>query len=292
MNFVEEFLEAVINFLVAAANELSNLFVETVRRTIRAIRSIWIIGLFFTALVLGSFCFLGMCLADHHWVIRATGGLLLVFTLMTLLAAFLRVRSATHGSQKKQEMGIPLVLVNILFLIGNYAAWAEHPLTPINYLGLADSHVSHASKPPLPAQQAIQDSGRGAKPEPARINVASLNSTHPKTTTVEESTRPTELPNCTAHATADYMPVMVLAKVQSARPANSGDTGGEVELKGKVDRYGRTRDLMVSNSTLPPEFGDEAIRAVNQWVFNPAQSGGEPTPCELKITVEFQADKQ
>jgi TonB family protein len=63
---------------------------------------------------------------------------------------------------------------------------------------------------------------------------------------------------------------------------------GEVQVAGTVDREGKIHDLAVSSSSLAPEFGEEAIRAVSQWRFTPALWNGEPTDCKLKVTVAFE----
>lgn len=291
MNFVEKFLEDIVNFLVSAANELSHLFIETVRRTLRAIRSLSIIALFFTALILCLSCSLGMCFAGHMWVVRVTGWVLLVLTLLTLWAAFLRVRSAPPNAQHKHAMGIPLLLVNLILVMGNYFAWAEHPFSsPINYLGLADSGVSQPIKRPPVIQLSQHGSAPKKQEQVAQASPVFLKAAgDPKTTNIEERDQPADLPSCGDPATADYAPVRRLKKVEPVRPANSGEVGGTVELQGKIDTYGRIRDLVVSSSILPPEFGEEALRAVNQWQYEPALLQGKPTTCAATITVDFQA---
>jgi TonB family protein len=305
MNFVENFIESSLKLLELIANaieqgvstfvsrlqkiarELVIFFVRMVRWAIKAIHSLWIIFMFFTAMALAVSCFMEMAFADY-WLVSGVGWILFVFTLLLLVAALLRMFSPSQERQQKYQMGLPLLLVNIVFLVVIFLTLAYRPLrSPLLLWMNATAKSKHPQSNLLSSAPTLQSAVTAVKKEARAVPVNHIAPAQAPTPVPGEP-QPAGTPSCTAPVSFTYTPIKVLAKVQPSRPPGVGDAGGEVELRGKVDREGKVRDLAVAKSLLVREFDEEAIRAVNQWQFAPALWNGAPTDCRLKVSVEFQ----
>jgi TonB family protein len=292
-NAIEQGVSAFVSRLQRIAHELTRFFVRMVKWAAQAIHSLWIIVLFFTAMSLALCCFMEMGYADY-WLISWSGWALFVLTILLLVAALLRMASPSqYDTQKKQHMGIPLLLVNIAFLATIFVTLSSRPLrSPVLSWMNATGKSEQSRSGLLAAASTPQQQGTVlVKRKKARItptNPAVPPTAVPHTTPVPKKSQPAELLSCTAATSANYTPVRVLEKVNASRPPGGGDAVGEVEVSGTVDREGTVHGLGVSRSALVPEFGDEAVRAVGKWRFAPALWNGAPTDCRLKVIVAFE----
>jgi protein TonB len=63
---------------------------------------------------------------------------------------------------------------------------------------------------------------------------------------------------------------------------------GWVELQFVIGADGRVRDVSVSQSSPPRVFDREAVRAMQQWTFEPALRDGQPVESRARRRIEFQ----
>lgn len=292
-NAIEEGVSAFVSRLQRIAHELARFFVRMVKWAAKAIHSLWIIVLFFTAMSLALCCFMEMGYADY-WLISWSGWALFVLTILLLVAALLRMASPSqYDTQKKHHMGIPLLLLNIAFLATIFVTLSSRPLRSpaLSWMNVTGNSGQSRSGLLAAASTPQQQGAVSVKRKNSRItptNPTVSTSAVPHTTPVPEKPRPAGLLSCTAATSANYTPVRVVEKVNASRPPGGGDAVGEVEVSGTVDREGTVHGLGVSRSALVPEFGDEAVRAVERWRFAPALWNGTPTDCRLKVTVTFE----
>jgi protein TonB len=85
-----------------------------------------------------------------------------------------------------------------------------------------------------------------------------------------------------------------IKRVDPAYPKKAMDAKitGEVVLDVLVQPDGRTGDIKIVKS-LDTKYGldDEAVKAVQQWVFVPGKKDGTPVAVQVQITVEFLLKK-
>ncbi len=62
---------------------------------------------------------------------------------------------------------------------------------------------------------------------------------------------------------------------------------GTVYILFIVDRNGRTRDLKVQQSS-HPSFNNPALKAVEQWKFEPGQRRGKPVRFRMRVPITFK----
>jgi protein TonB len=63
---------------------------------------------------------------------------------------------------------------------------------------------------------------------------------------------------------------------------------GWVELQFVIGADGRVRDVAVAQSSPPRVFDREAVRAMQQWTFEPALRDGQPVESRARRRIEFQ----
>jgi protein TonB len=63
---------------------------------------------------------------------------------------------------------------------------------------------------------------------------------------------------------------------------------GWVELQFVIGADGRVRDVEVSQASPPRVFDREAVRAMQQWTFEPALRDGQPVESRARRRIEFQ----
>ncbi|HEY1309493.1 MAG TPA: energy transducer TonB, partial [Pseudolabrys sp.] len=90
-----------------------------------------------------------------------------------------------------------------------------------------------------------------------------------------------------------FTPAVPISKPQPVYPAR--DTGGmDVYTKAQVDvRFTIGTDGSVKNANIerligPPEFGDNALAAVNQYKYQPATEDGHPVEQNRRMRFNFQ----
>ena len=65
---------------------------------------------------------------------------------------------------------------------------------------------------------------------------------------------------------------------------------GEVALEYTVDATGKTRDIVVTNSTAGSVFDRSAIRAVSQWEYEPRELRGRTVPQRVYARVNYSLE--
>ncbi len=73
--------------------------------------------------------------------------------------------------------------------------------------------------------------------------------------------------------------------VYTAAAQESGITGSVV-LSFEINKDGTTRNVKVVGN-LEPSLDAEAVKAVGQWLFEPATKDGQPVICSAKTEVHF-----
>lgn len=73
--------------------------------------------------------------------------------------------------------------------------------------------------------------------------------------------------------------------VYTAEAQESGITGSVV-LTFEINKDGTTRNVKVAGS-LEPSLDAQAVKAVGQWLFDPATKDGQPVICSAKTEVHF-----
>jgi TonB family protein len=69
--------------------------------------------------------------------------------------------------------------------------------------------------------------------------------------------------------------------------ARSSDVSGIVVLRVTVDRNGRVSKVNVTQP-LPLGLSEQAVRAVQQWRYQPATRNGQPVEAEIDVQVRFK----
>ena len=89
----------------------------------------------------------------------------------------------------------------------------------------------------------------------------------------------------------DYAPEAT-HRVVPQMPANLRQQmiSGHATIEFVVDAEGRVTEPAVYHAT-HPEFGAAALAAVAQWTFLPAIKRGQPTPCRLRVPIDFKGDR-
>ena len=69
--------------------------------------------------------------------------------------------------------------------------------------------------------------------------------------------------------------------------ARSGKTEGVLVMLVQVDQHGKAK---VKRVLRPLGYGldEEAVQAVQRWLFRPADENGKPIPMERMVEVEFR----
>ena len=82
-----------------------------------------------------------------------------------------------------------------------------------------------------------------------------------------------------------------LKRVSPRYPIREGEGGvsANVVVLVLVDRAGLPVEVSLKDGKTPPAFGDEAIKAVKQWRFRPANWRGEPTEYIMQVPLVFRA---
>lgn len=86
-----------------------------------------------------------------------------------------------------------------------------------------------------------------------------------------------------------YVPCRVHRNATAIFPPrllNQGVTHGEASVVVEVDRAGRVSDRLLTSYT-HPAFGDEVMRTVKQWSFDPGTANGRPVISVLTVKFEF-----
>lgn len=83
-------------------------------------------------------------------------------------------------------------------------------------------------------------------------------------------------------------PPVVISRVGAryTEEARKAGTQGTVLLAVAIDRTGRARDVQVERS-VEPGLDQEAVKAVRQWKFRPAQQDGRPVRVSVHVEVTF-----
>lgn len=71
-----------------------------------------------------------------------------------------------------------------------------------------------------------------------------------------------------------------------SRLLNQGVTHGEASVVIEIDHAGRVTDRLLTSYT-HPDFGDEAMRTIRQWSFEPGTADGRPVISVLTVNFEF-----
>jgi TonB family protein len=91
-----------------------------------------------------------------------------------------------------------------------------------------------------------------------------------------------------AHRKGDSVPhVIHQTEPEYSQAARSAHYQGVVVLKLVVDEKGAPRYIRVINS-IGNGLDRQAIKAVRQWVFAPAEKDGRPIPTEIAVEVDFR----
>lgn len=80
----------------------------------------------------------------------------------------------------------------------------------------------------------------------------------------------------------------LVKNIQPAYTAEAQDSGitGSVVLTFEINKDGSTRNVKVTGA-LDPGLDAEAVKAVQQWLFEPATKDGQPVICGAKTEVHF-----
>jgi TonB family protein len=84
----------------------------------------------------------------------------------------------------------------------------------------------------------------------------------------------------------------ILRRVEPTYPveARQARVSGIVIIEALIDRTGAVSDAVVLKP-LPFGLGDEAVKAVRQWQFEPATVDGQPVDVLFNLTVNFRLDE-
>jgi protein TonB len=85
-------------------------------------------------------------------------------------------------------------------------------------------------------------------------------------------------------------PVSTLKMIPPIYPKNQRQKGigGKVLIEAMVDATGKVTSAKVIESP-DPAFSESALKAVHQWVFNPATKDGQPISSKVQIPISFKS---
>jgi TonB family protein len=86
----------------------------------------------------------------------------------------------------------------------------------------------------------------------------------------------------------ETIPAKIVSQTQPAFPpwAKDLDVDGVVKLDAVIDEKGNVTETKLLSG--PRVLRHAAERAIELWIFEPAQSDGKPTATHMELTVEFQ----
>ena len=70
------------------------------------------------------------------------------------------------------------------------------------------------------------------------------------------------------------------------RKARRGESGYAV-VDFTVDESGRTRDIKVETAN-DPSFANQAVVAIQRWLFQPAMKKGRPVSCRIQTPIYYR----
>jgi TonB family protein len=91
-------------------------------------------------------------------------------------------------------------------------------------------------------------------------------------------------------AASGYIPCKIHQKTAAVFPLRlqlDGVVSGEVQLVLEIDLQGQLSDILLTACTRR-EFGEEALRAVKQWQFEPGLVDGQPVISIINLTFNFE----
>jgi periplasmic protein TonB len=165
-----------------------------------------------------------------------------------------------------------------------------------NLIQREDERRLAAEQAQLAAQQ--RSTAAAADPAPATtttsqpVSTASTTprETRPAVTETEAAPPPVSQPTTPARPTGETRDAKVVRQVQPGYPqlAYRRRLTGWVEIRFNVGTEGRVSNVEVIRADPPRMFDREAIRAVEQWMFEPALRDGQPVPSTLSRRIEFK----
>ena len=83
---------------------------------------------------------------------------------------------------------------------------------------------------------------------------------------------------------------VIIKKTEAAYPKGVKKVDGAVMLKLVIAEDGRAKNIEVLKS-LTPDFDDNAVAAVKEWVWKPGTKNGEPISVYAQVEVNFRVHK-
>jgi periplasmic protein TonB len=144
------------------------------------------------------------------------------------------------------------------------------------------------------AQQAAQAAAQPAAPttpppEPEAPPPAARTAATPPEPAPAPVTTPTPPPPAAAAPSGESREARIVRQVQPTYPVDAARkrVEGWVELDFTIGSDGRVKDVSVSRAQPPRIFDREAMRALQQWTFEPALRDGSPVEQRSKRRMEF-----
>jgi protein TonB len=146
----------------------------------------------------------------------------------------------------------------------------------------AQARVAAAETAPAPTSS--------TSTQPASTASPTTRETRPAVTEAEPAPQPVSTPTTPTRPLGETRDAKVVRQVQPGYPqlAYRRRLTGWVEIRFNVGTDGRVGNVEVIRADPPRMFDREAIRAVEQWMFEPALRDGQPVQSSLSRRIEFK----
>jgi len=154
----------------------------------------------------------------------------------------------------------------------------------------ADAQVAQQQAAAAAAQAAAQAAAEPSPtPEPSPTQVAAAPRPSPTATPTPAAPTPAATPAAAAAPSGETRDARVVRQVPPEFPTQAARKRqqGWVELEFTVGTDGKVKNVAVVKSQPARVFDREAIRAMQQWTFEPALQNGQPVETRKRRRIEF-----